>query len=360
MNENYLPPNKKYISFGPIINSKADIILIPTNKGSGKTYQAIRQALIFYQQNGRPSAYIRSTLEQLKEFVGENKFGAILDDLGWKLDKSEYINSKGFFKTQRKSKFNPNRVSKPIIYFGSLNQAMTIQSSKFLEMNLVIIDEVQHHFRKTGENTVNQMINIVSSMIRDYNSKIWILFNLVNQNDILLQKFKVDREVGKVKVGHINKFKRTFHNHNGGFVELKIGIFKPKQSTELLVSKENSVSQKLSYISNYGRVINSNDFFMKRKNLKYISKLGKFKGIINLNGFEVGFWLTDKNIYQFSNILNKNGAIKYFSYKDYALDSQMGDVDFIKDIKRQLIRNKVEFSNQEVFLKIVDLLKTTY
>lgn len=356
-NKQYLPRNKKYIDFLPALKSDADIILIPTNKGAGKTYQAFRQAFIAYGKNGLPSAYIRSTLEQLKEFTAEDKFGEMLLDLGWDIKKNQKITTKGFYRLKNKSKNQPNRINEPIIYFGSVNQAMTIQSSKFKKLNLVIVDEVQHHFRKTGENTVNQLINLISSMIRDVDAPIWIIFNQVDENDILLQKFKVNKIISKVPQGHIRKFKRTFDDGDGGFAELKIAIFKPLQSKELKESKKKSVSNRLSFITDYGKVINSNEFYITKAKIKYIKTLGDFKGIINANGFEIGFWMKKDGTYQFTDKYNKTGKTKYFSYSDYVLDGGIGGFNFIKSIKKEIIQNNVEFESQEIFARIIDLIK---
>ncbi len=393
--EIYLKKNKKYIDLDPLIKmeGKYDIAFIPTIKGTGKTFGAIREGLIRFQQTGKPFVYARATFEQLKEFAALDKYPALLETLGYYLPKNEKISSRGHFKLKNRTKTNPTRALTPITYFASVNQAMNIQSSKFIPPSLVIFDEVLHHFNKNPQAIVDKTINLTGSILRDHNAPIWFISNLIDQNDILIRTFGLERIIDKVPAGKIKKVirykntgkmieKKILLNHgkkidfgNGKEnikmqeyktikvpeqIRLRILIYKPDTSKEFKKSTSQSIGYKLATFSDYGKVITTDEFVHKLKDLKYIKRLGNFKFKININGQEWGLWtytIKGKEIYQFSKKFNKNGRTYYFSYMDWESGSIIGNFDFIKRLKNKLIRKEIEFSDLTAFEAIVGLIR---
>lgn len=383
----YLKKNKKYMDFDPIIKmeGKYDIALIQTRKGTGKTFGSIREGHIRFRQTGKPFAYTRATFEQLKEFASPDKYASLLSALGYYMAKNEKISTKGHYKLMNKTKKNTARSLVPINYFLSINQAMNIQSSKFEPLSLMILDEIQHHFREQKMDHVNKAINLIASVLRDHNCPIWIISNKIDQEDIFLRKFKLEREMNKLHPGEVKRFTRTYktgnkervfiksnkesvdlESSNGKWVlrdevvEIKFLIYKPAESNEFKDSTKKSIAYKLSALTDYGTVINSDDYFKKLKKLPYIKNLGNFKGKININGLEFGLWTyktkSGKEIYQFSNKVNPTGKTRYFSYVDYDLGSLIGSFDFVKSLKHKLIKGELQFSDIDIFSVIIELI----
>lgn len=371
---NNLRKNKKYIDFGPIVKQKDyDILLCATKKGTGKTFGSIREGYINYIKTGHPFAYVRSTFEQQKEFMAEDKYVKLLNELGWYMASNESLSSKGHFKLKGVTKTRSKKVQTPIMYALSANSAMNIQSSKFEKISLMIIDEIQHHFRDQKIDVVNKIINLIASVMRDHNAPIWFIFNKIKEDDILLRLFNAEKEINKLKPG---QFKKIICNLKTGqkiwdekakkfipeILKLRVLLHSPKESSTFQKDLRNSVGYKLSALTEYGKVVNSDEFAQARKNINYIRELGKFKNIININGFEYGIWLKkkgDKEIYQFSRKYNKNGKSYYFSYIDYDMKSLQGSLEFIANLKHKLIRKELEFEDVDVFLSIIDLFKIT-
>lgn len=359
----YLKKDRKYIDFAPVIKAegKYDIAFIPTMKGTGKTTKAIREGYISFQKTGMPFAYVRSTFEQLKEFSTPDKYGALLDTLGWYFAKNEKITSKGHFKLMNKTKNRRVRTNKPLSYFLSVNQAMNIQSSKFEKLSLMIFDEIQHHFNKGNEmGNINKIINLIASVLRDHNCPIWFIFNNIDQNAMLLRLFSIERMLAKLKDGQMKRVVRNFRIGKEN-VSIRILLYKPAKPKDWIDSQKKSIGWKLSGLTDYGKVINSEEFVYSLRNLNYIKRLGNFKSIINFNGLEVGLWTyknaKGKEIYQFSRKFNKTGRTYYFSYWDFSKDSMIGSFDFLKNLKHKLIRKEIEYGDSEIFEAVVELMK---
>lgn len=380
----YLKKNKKYMDFDPVIKmeGKYDIALIQTRKGTGKTFGSIREGHIRFRQTGKPFAYTRATFEQLKEFAAPDKYASLLSALGYYMAKNEKISTKGHYKLMNKTKKNTARTLVPINYFLSINQAMNIQSSKFEPLSLMILDEIQHHFREQKIDHVNKAINLIASVLRDHNCPIWIISNKIDQEDIFLRKFKLEREMDRLHPGEVKRFTRSYRtgnkekikitstDKNGNefnkwvlrdeVIEIKFLIYKPAESNEFKDSTKKSIAYKLSALTDYGSVINSDDYFKKLKRLPYIKKLGNFKGKININGLEFGLWTyktrSGTEIYQFTNKVNQTGKTRYFSYIDYDLGSLIGSFDFVKKLKHKLIKGELQFSDIDIFTAIIELI----
>lgn len=358
----YLFKDRKYVDMAPVVKAEGtyDILFMPTMKGTGKTTKAIREGYINFQKTDMPFAYIRSTFEQLKEFSQPDKYGSLLDTLGWYFAKNEKISSKGHFKLMNRTKSRKVRTNKPICYFLSVNQAMNIQSSKFEKLSLMIFDEIQHHFNKGNEMAnINKIINLIASVLRDHNCPIWFIFNNIDQNAMLLRLFQIERILAKMKDGQLKRVVRSFKIAEKQ-VSIKVLLYKPAKPKEWIDSQQESIGWKLSGLTDYGAVINSEDFVYSLKNLNYIKTLGNFKSRININGLEFGLWTYEKNgkeIYQFSRKFNKTGKVFYFSYWDFSKDSMIGSFDFLKRLKNKLIRKEIEFSDSQIFEAVVELMK---
>lgn len=137
---------------------------------------------------------------------------------------------------------------------------MNIQSTKFDEPNLIILDELMNHFSSNNLMTFNKTINLIASILRDYNCPIYILFNKVDNNDIFLKMFKLEKAINQVKLGHVKKFKRDW-KINDELVSIKFAIYNPLKSEELTETTKKSIGYRLSALSEYGSVINSDKFY---------------------------------------------------------------------------------------------------
>lgn len=305
--------------------------------------------------------YVRSTMEQLKEFTNKTKYLALLNGLGYELSpRSDIFTTQGHFKKKYKTKKNKTQEAEPQAYFGSVNQAMTIQSSKFEKVSLVILDELMNHFQHQNIQHVNKAVNLLLSVLRDHNCPIWLIFNMIDQNDIFLRLFKLEKTIGKVKAGEKKIVIRSWRIGSKS-VSIRFLIYKPAESKAFQDDLEDSIAYKVSATTSYGAVANSDDFVNKSMDLIYIKQHGAFKNIININGYKIGLWTyrnsNDKVIYQFSERFNKTGRTWTFSYLDWESASLMGNIKFVKELKHKLIKKEVEFSNGTVFLAIANLLK---
>lgn len=360
--ETYLKKNRKYADFNPLVRMRGtyDIAFIPTKKGMGKTMGAIREGLIEYQKTGMPFGYARATFEQLKAFAAPDKYNELLKTLGYHVTKNEKVSTSGHHKLKYKTKKNPTRNMEPITYFLSVNQAMTIQSSKFKPLTHFIFDEIMHHFATQKQEHLDKVVNLVASVLRDHNCPVWFISNNIDQNDIIIRTYGLEREINKVKPGNIKRIIRH-RKVNGEIITLRILIYRPKESKIFNESNSQSVAFKLAAFTDYGKVINSEDFVRGLKKLRYIKRLGNFKNKLNINGYTFGLWTyiddTGKEIYQFSRKYNKNGRTYYFSYGDWSDSNILGPLDFIKRTKNKLIRKEVEFQDSLVFESIINLLK---
>lgn len=355
----YLKRDFKYIDnrLGKLALKNSEILLIPTKKGTGKTTQWIRDALIEYQKNGKPSYYVRNTIEQLEEFVQDDKFKAILDVLGFPITRDIIITRKGLFKYEYENK-TKKKFKKPIIYFLSINEAMKIQSSKFLPGNYFILDEIQNHFMKSNGNIFNKFVNLVASVLREENTKIIILFNKVSNNDLFLQKFRVDKQIQQIKKGAVKTFERTLgRDEDGKLVKIKVSVFNPRQSKKLREAQKKSIANKLSYLAgDYGNVINSDDFYIDLADAKYINKLGDFEGIINFNGFKIGLWISKDLNFQFTSKYNITGKEYFLDIGEYSNSANLIKKDFLLKTKNKLLMREVEFEDSLIFQQVINMI----
>lgn len=358
--EIYLKRNFKYIDnrLGKLALKKSEVLLVPTKKGTGKTTQWIREALIGYLKNGKPSFYVRATGEQLEEFIKDDKFVAVLDVVGFPYTRDMEITKKGLFilKYDRKTK---KKIKKPIINFLNINDAMKIQSSKFLAGNYFIVDEIQNHFMKSQASTFNKFINLAASVLREENTPIVILFNKVNNSDIFLQKFKVDKQVQKIKAGAVKTFERTIgKDQEGKPVKIKVSIYNPRQSRALKQAQKKAVATRMSYMAgDYGNVINSDDFYIDRSKIKYIERLGNFEGIINMEGYQLGLWHKGET-FQFTTQYNKTGKEYFIGIGDYSTNTRLVKEDFLLTVKNRFLSKEVEFEDALVYDIVVKSLKS--
>lgn len=358
--EVYLKRNKKYMDSLLVekVIPYSDIILIGTKKGTGKTTEEIRKMINKFFVNGKPSAYVRATIEQLEEFVQDDKFIQILKVLNFPLSKDIVVTRKGMFKLVY-SKKSKKKLKQPIIYFLSINEAMKIQSSKFQKMNYIVFDEIQNHFVYTRtETTFNKFVNLVSSVLREESPAVIMLFNKVNNNDLFLQKFKLDKQIQHIKKGAIKRFKRVFYSDDRKkHVVIYFAIYNPFESLALRKSQEKSIGYKLSFLSEYGSVINSDDFYITGNEIKYIDRLGDFDGIINFNGHRIGLWRSkESDTLQFSSKYNQTGKEYYINITDYSIYANLIAQDFDLNIKNRLLHKSIEFENAEIFGLVIAMI----
>lgn len=359
--EFYLKKDFKYLDLYPLMKSlnHADIGLILSRKGIGKTTVVIRDCLIEYGRSGTPSVYLRSTFEQLKEFAAEDKLLALLNVIGYPL-KDISITSKGMFKSIY-DKDLKKRVKKPVIYFLSINGAMQLQSSKFLKCYMVMVDEIQNHFLKSNITAFNKFKNVLSSVLREENSKIIIFSNKVNAEDIFLENFKIERQVPKMALGQIKRFQRSFWNEETkSYDKIIFSVYNPKRSIALQTAQNNSISQKVANIGtgSYKNVITSDSFSIQLRDIQYIKKYGDFEAIINYKNEKIGVWINVKNgNFQFSRKFNKNGTEYFLNIGEFSEKAHLINQDYLLLVKNKLLLHEVEFSNTEMARVIIEWLE---
>lgn len=367
----YLINNLMYMDTKYIVKTICQIIAIFGLKGLGKTVKLIRLFLIDFIKLGYINMYIRLTKEQIKNFAQPDKVFNLFRDLGFIGPATMEVNQTGVY--YKKNKIGKIR-KEAIIYFVAASEAMNIQSSTFdsKKIHYILIDEVQNHFQDEGANTTNKLLNVVASTIRNNNNvKIIFLSNMVNPNtNIFLQIFNLQNEFDKIPLGNFRKFQRSKFvidsYGNKKYINLMIGIYRPKPTQLFMNELEKSLSYKLSYFANnnYGSVINSSKFAVNNQEIPLIKKLKNYKYTFIINGLKIGLWEyinnKEQTIYQFSSKYNKTGKNLYHSKKDYIKYGIFIDNDRLKSLENKLISHELEFENYIIFEIIINLITGFY
>ncbi len=365
--------NKLFANYHKVERANADINICANKKGPGKTMGAMREIIIYFIKDFKKGAYIRLTIEQIKFFCG--KFIQVLIDLGlrfrigiknsiWKHIK---INENGV-----KIKLTSPKTNKyewtDFIIFIACSEVNKIQSASFDNQNIrtVVIDEVENHFNNTETLQVfNSVVNLISSLTRiNLKIKVYILFNLVNINtNIFLQKFRLTKEILGLKnnqtisVLRTRKYLSEVDNKWYKSV-IKICVWKPCGSSKWQKQNEKTLHFKMSLYTEYGRVINSSNFFTGERGLKYIKVLGDYMYTINIFGVKFGVWRDKKNgDYQIHSSYNRTGLVDFFRFEDYEYNGFFQSPKRVKKIARALIAHNIQFQDFYSFIFLTKILK---
>ncbi len=341
--------SKQFLDFYPVIhNKRKEIIIIGAGKGIGKTFGLFREMLINWLNTNMPSIYMRTTIEQIKEFASSGKITDLLSRLNFPTNKLR-INNKGIFYKRNST------ILIPIIYFIACNQAMNLQSSIFKPCALIVIDEVQNHFYNDSFSLFDKIISLVNTIDRPVNVNnplIYYIFNLVDINtNIILQKFKVYKQFAKLKPGKLKNVTH-FYKNNDVKIMTHFLLYRGRASKMLEEKQKIKIGFKLANYTNYGVVANTNDFYINTKNIIYIKKYGDFISTLIINKKYIGLWIKNDK-FQFSSKRNKVSKKYYYDLTDYENNAIKLPDGFVKKVNFKIIHHLAEFEDFEIYNEIL-------
>lgn len=339
----------------PILKTDANVIFLPDFKGTGKTFQMLRESYIYFDKEKKPSFYVRDTFDQVKIF--KTNYKNLLQVLGYEISPKDEINNFGhFWLKSGKRGVKGSRELLPKINFFSINQAMNFQSSKAPhDPKFAIFDEIQNHFTNTSMKKINKMVNLILSILRESKTvKIIIIFNPMFEYDPLLEAFNLQKAYQNQKT-QFRKYLRYSKNKK----PLKLAIYKPKITEELKKSKSESVAEAFADFFEYGQIATVNDFVNKEKTIKYINKYGNFKYCLSIDNIKFGFWEKGSRI-QISFKYPKYHKTIYFKFdsqdQKYIFLGKEDKEDFKNELEIYFIKNKIEYSSYSLYNLITRFL----
>lgn len=355
-----LKHNNKYISlYRPIYKNKSPILLVCSKKGIGKTIEMIRWSQIEYQNNLKPSILIKTTGKQADIF--SDKINEAYNILGIKLNNRYSIYKSGVYRTMQGNKKLTKKGRKPLIEFIELNQASNYQGATFANLAFGILDDIQDHFGKFSNAPFDRNLSsLISNILRTRSLiKLVALFNPIDPNDVMLRFFRLRKQFENQPWGTIRNYqiKLPYSNTNK---MLKVAIYKALPTKNLKKEQEESLSGQIANLSSYSRITSGQDWLMPLNPLKYITKLGDFKAIININGNRFGIWFKEEKeqfLIQLSRKFNKTGKEYYFSFDDYNYQMQSGNKEFFENLRNLFHANVVEIDDYQIFKWIQKYIK---
>lgn len=194
----------KYVNFDRIDSTGANIRMMYSMRSNGKTYGALLKCLELCKNHGGTFFYLRRRSSECTATKMKNLF---LD-----LPYQEYIGENTYIGAQGGEFFSyrirgEKRVDKNVIgYYGSLDKANELKSTKFIDTTLLIFDEFLSS-RLTGLELVDEytlFINTISTIRRTRkNFVVYMLGNTVNRHSTYFTTWNIninDIEFGDIKV----------------------------------------------------------------------------------------------------------------------------------------------------------------
>lgn len=184
----------KYVNFDRVDSTGANIRMIYSMRSNGKTYGALLKCLELAKNHGGTFFYLRRrsaecTATKMKKLFMDLPYEQYLggEDI--------LIGAEGgeFFTYRRKKE---KRIDKTVIgYYGSLDKANELKSTKFTDTTLLIYDEFLSS-RLTGIELVDEytlFINTISTIRRTRpNFVVYMLGNTVNRHSTYFDTWGID------------------------------------------------------------------------------------------------------------------------------------------------------------------------
>lgn len=194
----------KYVNFDRIDSTGANIRMMYSMRSNGKTYGALLKCMELAKNHGGTFFYLRRrsaecTATKMKKLFLDVPFEQYLGE-------DILIGAEGgeFFTYRRQKE---KRVDKTVIgYYGSLDKANELKSTKFVDTTLLVYDEFLSS-RLTGIELIDEytlFINTISTIRRTRpNFVVYMLGNTVNRHSVYFDTWKIninDIGFGDIKV----------------------------------------------------------------------------------------------------------------------------------------------------------------
>ena len=222
--------HNSHYDFSMVSSFDPYIIMVIARRGIGKTFSRVKKCLKEFYRKGEQFIYLTHTQEEIKELAvanGSKFFSSIILELEAHPSKSniDFLNFLNGRKVEEK-KFetnNKNKYSKivgQVIYINgkiagfmlSLNSFEKIKKNNFDKVRYFIADEILSEvLTMKNYNDAYRLVNIIQSVARTRDIKLYFLCNSTNIKHPILEKLGLQNmKKREIRIIYSDSFKKPF------------------------------------------------------------------------------------------------------------------------------------------------------